>query len=110
RARAAVTPDRLRLKAVRHPVAKEIYASLRPGAFSTRRWRWHDCAANPTNPVEDRSRMFPYVVVTSQVECLAHRLNIPVRKKRPDVSFVAGQLDHCASDASDWYTVTCVAG
>jgi len=38
-----------------------------------------------------------YVIITRQVERLAHRLNIPLRKKRPDVTFEAGQLAHCGS-------------
>jgi hypothetical protein len=38
-----------------------------------------------------------YVIVTGQVERLAHPLDIPLRKERPDVSFVARQFAHCAS-------------
>src|SRR5580700_10259059 len=82
---------------VRHPFAEKIDASLFPGTLSLRWWRGHDSATNPTNPIEDRGRMSLYVIITRQVECLAHPLNVLVRKKRTDVSFEAGQLAHCAS-------------
>ena len=88
---------RLSLVAVCYPFGEEIDAGLRPGSFPSRRRRWHDIAANPANPVEDRRRMGLYIIVTRQVERLAHPLNIPLRKKRPDVSLEAGQIAHCAS-------------
>jgi hypothetical protein len=37
-----------------------------------------------------------YVIVICQVERFAHPLNVPLRKKRPDISFEAGQVVHCA--------------
>src|SRR5580698_932641 len=100
KARNAITPavsKSLTRTAVRHPFAEQIDASLLPGTFSFRWWWRHDSAANPTNPIEDRGRMSLHVIITRQVECLAHPLNILVRKKRPDVSCEAGQLAHCAS-------------
>ena len=88
---------RLSLVAVCNPFGEEIDAGLRPGTFPSRRRRRHDGAANPANAIEDRRRMGLYIIVTCQVERLAHPLNIPLRKKRPDVGLEAGQIAHSAS-------------
>jgi hypothetical protein len=39
------------------------------------------------------------VIVTSQVERLAHALNVPLRKERADVHLKARSFRHCASQA-----------
>ena len=91
------SPDPLTRTTVRYPFSEEIDASLLPRTFAFRWERRHDSAANPANPVEDGGRMSLYVIITRQVERLAHRLNISLRKKWPDVGFEAGQLAHCAS-------------
>jgi hypothetical protein len=48
--------------------------------FPSRWRRRHDGATNPANAVEDRRRIGLYVIVTCQVERLAHPHNIPLRK------------------------------
>ena len=62
--------NRLRWTAVRYPFGEEIDARLSPGTFSSRRWRRHDSAANPANPVEDRSRVSLYVIITTRLNAL----------------------------------------
>jgi hypothetical protein len=67
--------DQLRTT-VRYPFGEEIDASLFPRTFAFGWERRHGSAANPANPVEDRGRMSLYVIITRQVKCLAHCLNI----------------------------------
>ena len=46
--------------------------------------------------------MFFDVIVTSQVERLAHALNVPFRKERANVRLKARRFRHCASQALDY--------
>jgi hypothetical protein len=42
------------------------------------------------------------VIVTSQVERLAHALNVSLRKERPNVRLKARRFRHCASQLLDY--------
>jgi hypothetical protein len=60
----------------------------------------HHGAADSTNAIVDGASVLFNVVVTSQVECLAHALNISFRKERPNVHLKARRFRHCASRKS----------
>jgi hypothetical protein len=78
---------------------------LRPRTFSSW-WRGrHYGAADPTNAIVDGGRVLLDVIVASQVERLAHALNVSLRKERADVHLKARRFRHCASQVWDYMDV-----
>jgi hypothetical protein len=78
---------------------------LLPGTFSFWGWGRHYGAADSTNAIVDGASVLFDVIVTSQVERLAHALNVSLRKERPDVHFKARRFHHCASQVLDFMDV-----
>ena len=71
-------------------------------AFSSwRRWR-HYRAADSANAIVDCVSVLFDVIVTSQVERLAHTLNVSFCKERPNVHLKARRFHHCASEVRDY--------
>jgi hypothetical protein len=73
--------------------------------FSSWRWRRHYRAADSPNAIVDSGSVLFDVIVTSQVERLAHALNVPFRKERANVRLKACRFRHCASQALDYTPV-----
>ena len=53
----------------------------------------------------DGSSVLFYVIVTSQVERLAHAQNVPFRKERADIRLKARRFRHCASQSLNYADV-----
>jgi hypothetical protein len=70
---------------------------LRPRTFSFWWWGRHYRAADSTNAIVDGASVLFDVIVTSQVERLAHALNVPFGKERANVYLKARRFRHCAS-------------
>jgi hypothetical protein len=70
---------------------------LLPGTFSFWWWGRHYGAADSTKAIVDGVSVLFDVIVTSQVERLAHALNISLRKERANVHLKARRFRHCAS-------------
>ena len=84
----------LGLITVAHPFCEKLNAGLRPRTLSSRRrWR-HDSPANPANAIVDHGGMRFYIIVVSEIERLAHRVDVPLRKKRENIGVKAGQSGH----------------
>jgi hypothetical protein len=58
-----------------------------------------------TNAIVDGPSVLFNVIVTSQVERLAHALNVPLRKERANVHLIARRFRHCASQVWDYTDV-----
>ena len=93
---------RLRLEPVRHPLGEQLDPRLRPGTFSPRWWGRHYGAADSTNAIVDRGSVLLNVIVTPQVEGLAHALNVSLRKERANVYLKARRFRHFASQVLDY--------
>jgi hypothetical protein len=79
---------------------------LRPRTFSSWWWGRHYGAADPANAIVDGASVFFDVIVTRQVECLDHALNISPRKERANVRLKARRFHHCASLVLHYMDVT----
>jgi hypothetical protein len=75
---------------------------LRPRTFSIWGWGRHYRSADSPDAIVDGSSVLLDVIVTSQVERLAHASNVPFRKERADVSLKARRFRHCASQPLDY--------
>jgi hypothetical protein len=82
---------------------------LLPGTFSFWWWRRHYGAADSTNAIVDGASVLFDVIVTSQVERLAHALNVSLRKERANVHLKARGFRHCASSQVLDYTDVAVS-
>jgi hypothetical protein len=78
---------------------------LLPRTFSSWWWGRHYGAANSTNAIVDGASVLFDVIVTSQVERLAHALNVSLRKERANVHLKARRSRHCASQVLDYTDV-----
>jgi hypothetical protein len=78
---------------------------LRPRTFSFWWWGRHYDAADSTDAIVDGASVLFDVIVTSQVERLAHALNISLRKERANVHLKARRFRHCASQVLDYTDV-----
>ena len=96
---------RLTWKAVRHPFSECFNARLRPRTFPSWWWRRHHRAADSPNAIVDGGSVLLDVIVTSQVEPLAHPLNVSFRKERANVHLKARRFRHCASQVLDYMDV-----
>ena len=79
----------LRWTAVSHPFSEQINAGLRPWAFAPWRRRRHDGATNPTNAVINSSGVSFDFIIARQVKPFYHPLNVPLSKKRANISLKA---------------------
>jgi hypothetical protein len=92
----------LRLKPVRHPLGEQFNPRLLPRTFPSW-WRGrHNGAADSTNAIVDGGSVLLDVIVASQVERLAHALNVSLRKERADIYLKARRFRHCASQVLDF--------
>jgi hypothetical protein len=91
--------DRLRGTPIRHPLGKKFNARLGPRAFSSWRRGRHYRATDSPNAVVDGRRVRLNIIMTRQVERLAHGVDVSVRKKRPNVRFKTRWFRHGASQA-----------
>jgi hypothetical protein len=95
--RYAVRSTELRLVPIRHPFCEYLNARWRPRTFSSR-WRGrHHGPTDASNAVIDCAGMRLYVVVTSEVERLAHRMNVSFRKQRANIGLKARWVGHAPS-------------
>jgi hypothetical protein len=78
---------------------------LLPRTFSFWWWGRHYRAADSTNAIVDGASVLFDVIVTSQVERLAHALNVSFRKERANVHLKARRFRHCASQVLDYTDV-----
>src|SRR5580692_1796522 len=84
----------LRLEPARHPLGEQFNPRLRPRTLSSW-WRGrHYGAADSTNAIVDGASMLFDVIVTSQVERLAHALNVSLRKQRSNIHLKARRFRH----------------
>jgi hypothetical protein len=89
----------LRLESVGHPFGEQFNARLRPRTFSLWGRGRHYGATDSLYAIVDGSSVVFDVIVTSQVERLAHPANVSFRKERADVSLKARRFRHCASQS-----------
>jgi hypothetical protein len=75
---------------------------LGPRTFSFWWCGRHYGAADSTNAIVNGASVLFDVIVTSQVERLAHALNVSFRKERADVHLKARRFRHCASQILDY--------
>src|ERR1700733_11209550 len=85
---------RLRLEPVRHPLGEQFNPRLLPRTFSSWRRRRHYGAADSTNAIVDGASVLFDVIVTCEVEGLAHALNVSLRKERSNVVLKACRFRH----------------
>jgi hypothetical protein len=78
---------------------------LRPRTFSIWGWGRHYRSANSPDAIVDSGSVLFDVIVTSQVERLAHALNVSLRKERANVRLKARRFRHCASQVLDYTDV-----
>jgi hypothetical protein len=101
----AVRLTELRLVPIRHPFCEYLNSRWRPRTFSSR-WRGrHDGPTDASNAVIDCAGMRLYVVVTSEVERLAHRLNVSFRKQWANIGLKARRVGHAPSQLGILQTV-----
>jgi hypothetical protein len=88
---------RLRLEPVRHPLREQFNSRLLPGTFPSW-WRWrHYGSADSTNAIVNGDGMLLNVIVTRQVKCLAHALNVSLRKERANIFLKTRRCSHSTS-------------
>lgn len=91
--------------AICHPFCKYLNSRRRPRTFSPR-WRGrHHGPTDTSNAVIDCAGMRLYVVVTSEVERLAHRANVLFRKQRANIGLKARWVGHTPSQLGILQTV-----
>jgi hypothetical protein len=78
---------------------------LLPRTLSFWWWGRHYGAADSTNAIIDGASVPFDVIVTSQVERLAHALNVSLRKERANIHLKARRFRHCASQVLDYTDV-----
>jgi hypothetical protein len=78
---------------------------LLPRTFTFWWWWRHYRAPDSLNAIVYGGCVLFDVIVTSQIERLAHALKVPFREERANVRLKAGRFRHCASQALDYTDV-----
>jgi hypothetical protein len=74
---------------------------LLPGTLSSWWWGRHYRAADATNAIVNGASVLFNVIVTSQVERLAHTFNVSLCEERANIHLKARRFRHCASQILD---------
>jgi hypothetical protein len=93
------------LEPVRHPLGEQFNPRWRPRTLSSWWWGRHYGAADSTNAIVNGDCVLFDVIVTSQVERLAHALNVSLGKERANVRLKARRSHHYASQLLDYTDV-----
>jgi hypothetical protein len=78
---------------------------LLPKTLSSGWWVRHYGATDSTNTIVDGASVLSDVIATSQVERLAHALNVSLRKERANIHLKARRFRHCASQVLGYVDV-----